>query len=52
MKRTLRVVRLVNLMLAGMLTGHEFAGFVAVYPALSKLPPLARMQAEQEIYRR
>jgi hypothetical protein len=52
MKTPLRVARLANLMLAGMLTGHEFAGFVAVYPALGKLPPLTRLQAEQEIYRR
>jgi hypothetical protein len=52
MKTPLWVARLANLVLAGMLTGHEFAGFMAVYPALGKLPPLARMQAEQEIYRR
>jgi hypothetical protein len=52
MKTPLRVARLANLALAGMLTGHEFAGFMAVYPALGKLPPLARLQAEQEIYRR
>jgi hypothetical protein len=51
-KTPLRVARLANLMLAGMLTGHEFAGFMAIYPALGKLPPLARLQAEQEIYRR
>ena len=48
----LKAVRLVNLILVGMLTGHEFAGLVAVYPALGKLPPLARLQAEQEVYRR
>ena len=48
----LKAVRLVNLVLTGMLTGHEFAGLVAVYPALGKLPPLARLQAEQEVYRR
>ena len=48
----MRVARLVNLVLAGMLTGNEFSGFVAIYPALGRLSPLARLQAEQEIYRR
>jgi len=48
----LKIARLLNLLLVGMLTGHEFAGLVAVYPALGKLPPLARLRAEQEIYRR
>ncbi len=52
MKTPLRVARLANLALTGMLTGHEFAGYMAVYPALGKLQPLARLQAEQEIYRR
>jgi uncharacterized membrane protein len=46
------LARLINLILAGMLTGHEFAGLLAVYPALGKLPPLERLRAEQEIYRR
>ncbi len=48
----LRIARLINLILAGMLTGHEFASLVGVYPALAKLPPLAGLRAEQEIYRR
>ena len=48
----LKAVRLLNLILAGMLTGHEFAGLAAVYPALGKLPPLERLRAEQEVYRR
>jgi uncharacterized membrane protein len=52
MKTLLTVARLANLVLAGMLTGHEFAGLMAVYPALGKLQPLTRLQAEQEIYRR
>jgi uncharacterized membrane protein len=39
-------------MLAGMITGHEFAGLVAVHPALAKLSPVAAIRAEQEIYRR
>jgi hypothetical protein len=46
------MARVANLALAGMLTGHEVASLMAVYPALGKLPPLARMQAEQAIYRR
>ena len=48
----LRIARLVNLVLAGMLTGNEFSGFMAIYPALGRLSPLGRLQAEQEIYRR
>ena len=48
----LKVARLVNLLLAGMLTGNEFSGLVAIYPALGRLSPLTRLQAEQEIYRR
>ena len=48
----LKVARLVNLLLAGMLTGNEFSGFMAIYPALARLSPLSRLQAEQEIYRR
>ena len=48
----LKVARLVNLILAGMLTGNEFSGFMAIYPALGRLSPLTRLQAEQEIYRR
>ena len=49
---SLKAARLVNLVLTGMITGHEFAGLVAVYPALGKLPPLERLRAEQEVYRR
>ncbi|QIN77567.1 DUF1772 domain-containing protein [Rubrobacter marinus] len=48
----LKAARLVNLLLAGMLTGNEFSGLMAIYPALGRLSPLARLQAEQEIYRR
>lgn len=46
----LKVARLVNLLLTGMLTGNEFSGLMAIYPALGKLSPLARLRAEQEIY--
>jgi Domain of unknown function (DUF1772) len=52
MRLSLKVARLVNLVLAGMLTGHEFSGFVAIYPALGRISPLARLEAEQGIYRR
>lgn len=48
----LKIARLANLVLAGMLTGNEFSGLVAIYPALGRVPPLARLQAEQEIYKR
>ena len=48
----LRVARVVNLVLAGMLTGNEFSGFAAIYPALGRISPMARLEAEQEIYSR
>ncbi len=50
--KALKAVRLLNLILAGMRTGNEFSGLLAIYPALGKIPPLARIEAEQEIYRR
>jgi hypothetical protein len=52
MRLSLKVARLVNLVLAGMLTGNEFSRFVAIYPALGRISPLARLEAEKEIYRR
>lgn len=48
----LKIARLVNLILAGMLTGNELGGRVAVHPALSNLPTRAHIQAEQAVYRR
>ncbi len=48
----LKIAWLINLILTGMITGHEFASLAAVHPALDKLSPLARLQAEQEVYRR
>lgn len=42
----------VNLMLAGLLTGNELGGWVAVHPALDKLPPPTRLRAEQAVYAR
>jgi uncharacterized membrane protein len=47
-----KIARLLNVIIAGMLTGNEFGSLVGVYPALAKLPPLAGLRAEQEIYRR
>jgi len=41
-----------NVCLAGLLTGNEWGGWVAVHPALDKLPGSPRLQAEQAIYRR
>ncbi len=43
---------MVNVCLAGVLTGNEFGGWVAVHPALDKLPGSPRLQAEQAVYRR
>ena len=45
-------VSMVNVCLAGVLTGNEWGGWVAVHPALDKLPASARLQAEQAVYRR
>ena len=50
--KLLRVARVINVVLAGMLTGIEFSGFVAIYPALGRISPMARLEAEQGIYRR
>ena len=52
MRASLRAARLANLMLAGMLTGNEFSGLLAIYPALGTVSPLVRLQAEQAIYQR
>jgi uncharacterized membrane protein len=52
MRTSARIARLVNLVLAGMLTGNEFSTLAATHPALNTLPPLARLQAEQAVYRR
>ena len=41
-----------NVCLAGLLTGNEWGGWVAVHPALDKLPDSPRLQAEQAVYRR
>lgn len=46
------IVRFVNLVLAGTLTGNEFGTLAAVHPALGELGPAERMRAEQEVTRR
>ena len=43
---------MMNVCLAGVLTGNEWGGWVAVHPALDKLPGSPRLQAEQAVYRR
>ena len=48
----LKIVRLLNLILAGTLTGNELSGLVAVHPALANLPAEEHIRAEQEVYRR
>ena len=52
MRSSLKVARLVNLVLAGMLTGNEFGSFAGIYPALGRISPMARLEAEQGVYRR
>jgi hypothetical protein len=47
-----RVTQFVYLMLAGVLTGNEFSGWIGFHPALDRLPPAHRLPAEQAIYRR
>ena len=48
----LKTARVVNLLLAGMLTGNEFGSRVIAHPALSDLPPRAHVHAEQLLTRR
>ena len=45
----LKVARFVNLVLAGVLTGNEFGGFVGFPPALYQLPTEAHARAERAI---
>src|SRR3712207_9539760 len=46
---TLKAARFANLILAGVLTGNEFGGFVGFHPALYRLPTDAHASAEQAI---
>lgn len=48
----LKVARLINLVLAGLLAGNEFGTRVAIHPSLEKLSPPERIRAEQELTRR
>ena len=48
----LKIARLLNLLLAGVLVGNEFGSWAAVHPALGTLPPAAQVRAEQAITRR
>lgn len=50
--RTSKIIRLVNLFLAGLLAGNEFGSWAALHPALGKLDPTERLRAEQEVTRR
>ena len=52
MRSSLKVARLANLVLAGMLTGNEFGTLAGIYPALDRISPMARLEASQGIYRR
>jgi hypothetical protein len=45
----LKVMRFLNLLLAGVLTGNEFGGFVGFHPALYELPTEAHARAERAI---
>jgi uncharacterized membrane protein len=52
MRSSLKVARLANLVLAGMLTGNEFGTLAGVYPALDRVSPMARLEALQGVYHR
>ena len=45
----LKAMRFLNLLLAGVLTGNEFGGFVGFNPALYELPTEAHARAERAI---
>ena len=45
----LKLMRFLNLLLAGVLTGNEFGGFVGFHPALYELPTEAHARAERAI---
>ncbi len=51
-RMALKIVRFVNLLLAGLLAGNEFGTWAAVHPALEKLSTPERIRAEQELTRR
>ena len=45
----LKVMRFLNLLLTGVLTGNEFGGFIGFHPALYELPTEAHARAERAI---
>ena len=49
---SLKGARFVNLLLAGTMAGNELGGWVAVHPALSTLPVMPHIQAEQAVVAR
>ena len=52
MRSSLKVARLTNLMLAGMLTDNKFVSVMAVCSALGCISPMAGLRAKQVISRR
>ena len=52
MRSSLKVARLANLVVAGMLAGNEFGTLAGIYPALDRISPIARLEALQGVYRR
>ena len=48
----LKIARFVNLMLASVLVGNEFGGWVGTHPALKTLPLPAQVAAERAVTRR
>jgi len=47
-----KILRFVNLLLAGTLTGTEVGTLAGVHPALGELSPVEQIRAEQEVTRR
>ena len=47
-----KLVRFVNLVLAGLLAGNELGTKVALHPSLERLPTPERVRAKQEVTRR
>jgi hypothetical protein len=46
-----KILRFVNLLLAGTLTGNEVGTLAGVHPALGELSPAEQIRAEQEVRR-
>lgn len=52
MELSLKLSRLVNLVLTGMLTGNELGTLAGIYPALDRISPMSSLEALQGVYRR